>query len=247
MAPRFFVPPDWLSAERARLEGEAAHRVARVLRLRPGDEVELCDGSGQIFRVELIEVAPERAVGRVLAVERPAAESAVYLTLYQSVIREKRMAWLMEKGTEVGVDRFVPLTTERTVRAKEGQVNATRLSRWERIVREAAEQSRRTRVPLVSHAMTLEEACEECEGIGLFCAAQIEAPPLQLAVRELWRAKAQDVGLFIGPEGGWSPAEIERAIAAELRPVSLGRRVLRAETAGVVATALALATLEDAS
>ena len=68
MAPRFFVPPDWLSAERARLEGEAAHRVARVLRLRPGDEVELCDGSGQIFRVELIEGAPERAVGRVQAV-----------------------------------------------------------------------------------------------------------------------------------------------------------------------------------
>jgi len=247
VAPRFFVPADWLTGENARLEGEAAHRVARVLRLRSGDKVELCDGSGRVFQVELIEVTPERAAGRVLAIERPTVEPTIQLTLYQAVIREKRMAWLMEKGTEVGVGRFVPLTTERTVRAKEGQVNAARLHRWERIVREAAEQSRRTRVPLVSHAMPLEQACEECEGIGLICAAQIEARPLQPALRELWREDARDVALFIGPEGGWSPAEINHATAAGLCPVSLGRRVLRAETAGVVAAALALATLEEAA
>ena len=245
MAARFFVPPAWVEAEGARIEGEAAHRIARVLRLRPGDVVELCDGSGRVFQVELTEVSPQRAGGRVRAVKRPSVEPAVPLTLYQAVIREKRMAWLMEKATEVGVSRVVPLTTERTLRAQEGRVDGPRLRRWERIVREAAEQSRRTRLPEVVEAMTFSQACEEHQGLGLICAVQAEAPSLQQALQDQRQEGPGGVELFVGPEGGWSPVEIELAIAAGLRPVSLGRRILRSETAGVVASALTLAALEE--
>lgn len=245
MAPRFFAPPAWVNAERARVEGEAAHRIARVLRLRPGDMVELCDGSGQVFQVQLNEISPQGAWGRVQAVKSPSVEPGVYLTLYQAIIREKRMAWLLEKATEVGISRIVPLTTERTVRAKEGRVDASRLRRWERIVREAAEQSRRTRLPEVAEAMTFDQVCQEIRGIALICCTQASTRPLQQALLELWEDGSENVELLIGPEGGWSPSEVEQAIAAGMYPVSLGRRILRSETAGVVASALALATLEE--
>jgi len=156
------------------------------------------------------------------------------------------MAWLLEKVTEIGVARIVPLVTEHTVRARNGRVAAPRLQRWGRIVREAAEQSRRTRLPEIAEPMQFGNACAQCTGLALICHTTVEAPPILEAVAKQAGARPSQIALFVGPEGGFSPAEVEEATRCNIEPVSLGRRILRSETAGIVASALALAALKDA-
>lgn len=244
MAPRFFVSPASLADGWAHIERDAAHRIARVLRLRQGDRIELCDGSGTVYHVELTEVSPRLTQGRIVAEQIPSVEPAIHLTLYQAVIRERRMAWLLEKATEIGISRFVPLVTERTVRAKNGRVDAPRLRRWQRIVREAAEQSRRTRLPEVTEVMAYADACTQCQGLALICVTGSKARPILDALHKRTLVEVSSIALFVGPEGGFGPSELDLALRRGLQPASLGRRILRSETAGVVGSALVLAALE---
>ena len=244
MRPRFFVSPQDIQRELVHLDEDVAHRIARVLRLQPGDPVELCDGSGTVYLVELTEISRRQSQGRVIRTRRPRVEPTVPLTLYQAVVRERRMAWLLEKVTEIGVARIVPLITARTVRARNGTVDASRLRRWRRIVREAAEQSRRTRLPVVAPAVSFSDACIRCDGLGLICDARGKARPLLDAIASGAQSLLSRVRLFVGPEGGFTPDEIEEATRRGIEPVTLGRHILRSETAGIVASALALAALQ---
>ncbi|MGC9359012.1 MAG: RsmE family RNA methyltransferase, partial [Anaerolineae bacterium] len=111
MRPRFFVSPQDIQRELVHIDEDIAHRIARVLRLQPGDRVELCDGSGTVYLVELTEVSQRQAQGKVIRTRRPRVEPAISVTLYQAVVRERRMAWLLEKATEIGITRIVPLIT----------------------------------------------------------------------------------------------------------------------------------------
>jgi 16S rRNA (uracil1498-N3)-methyltransferase len=245
VTPRFFVSPDAIADDLVRLDGDAAHRIARVLRLQAGDRVELCDGSGIVYLVELTDVSQRLSHGKAIGKRQPRAESAIPVVLYQAVVRERRMAWLLEKVTEIGVARIVPLITARTVRARNSRVDAPRLRRWRRIVREAAEQSRRTRLPEVAPAMSIEDACGQCDGPALICDAGGKARPLLDAVAHAAERHPATVSLFVGPEGGFTPEEIGEAARSGIEPVTLGRRILRAETAGIVASALTLAALQE--
>ncbi|MGC9360598.1 MAG: RsmE family RNA methyltransferase, partial [Anaerolineae bacterium] len=131
------------------------------------------------------------------------------------------------------------------VRARNGRVDAPRLRRWRRIVREAAEQSRRTRLPDVTPAMSFDDACRQCRDLALICDARGTLPFLLDVAARSAETHPATVHLFVGPEGGFTPVEIEKAARYGIEPVTLGRRILRSETAGIVASALALASLRD--
>jgi 16S rRNA (uracil1498-N3)-methyltransferase len=242
MTRRFYVdaplPPDG----EVLIEGDLAHRLTNVLRLRAGDEVALFDGSGDDVRVRIERIQQKAATAAVIERVAGPPEPRVIVRLYQSITKGERFEWLLEKGTEIGVSHFVPLITARSVVKTAGEGN--RMDRWRRIVIEAAEQCGRSRVPAISAPATFSEVLSSAPGLLLFPyeAAGDAAPNIQSALgRDIDALFALgEVSIFIGPEGGYEPGEVEAAAAAGAAIVTMGERVLRSETAGLVAATLVL-------
>ena len=207
-------------------EGEARH-VLKVLRCRDGDPLEVVDADGRLF---LAELGPGDEA-RVLEVLEGYEE--VGLSLYQAVPKGGRMDLVVEKATEVGATRIVPLLTERgLVRPGDAKVG-----RWRRVAEAAARQSLRMVVPEVTQPVSFSEAVREAGGEGVLLHNEPDLAPLEALV-------SAPASLFVGPEGGWSEEELQAAEDAGLALAQLGPYRLRSETAGVVAAARARAALE---
>lgn len=234
---RFFVPSQSIHGQQVTLPAEAARQVRTVLRLHAGDEIEVLDGEGLAYRVELRHTGKKSASGRILETRAAGGEPAGPIVLCLALIRGDRFEWVLQKGTELGVTRFQPILTRRTVRGAPGD---SKWQRWQRIVREAAEQSGRGRLPALSEPLDFAQAVTACQGLTLF--------PALAATRPLAAALAQPqwpLTLFAGPEGGFTPEEVEAARAAGIEPVGLGPRILRTETAAITLLALATAALGE--
>jgi 16S rRNA (uracil1498-N3)-methyltransferase len=234
---RVFVPPDRLRASPITVSGEEHHHLARVLRARPGDAITLFDGAGGELRARVVrvgrretELEAETGEGaRVVAGAMPDEPPIVLLT---AVPRGERMDFLVQKCCEVGVSHIVPVMTARSVARPE----AGRRARWEKIAREAARQCGRADVPAVAAPAPLAEAlaAPTLPPQRLVLAPEADGRPLRAALSQ--RAAT---ALLIGPEGGLAPDEVESARAAGFVPARLGPRILRVETAAIVAVALA--------
>jgi 16S rRNA (uracil1498-N3)-methyltransferase len=216
---RRFLVTD-LGSEAVRLSPEEAHHLVQVLRLREGAEVSLFDGKGGAARAEVQRIAGREVELRLLGPE-PSRESPLFLTLAVSPPKGDRMSFLIEKLTELGVTRVVPLETERGRPAKN-------LERWRRIAIEACKQSGRSRTPEITAPRSFEEILN---GEGSLLAAHPGAPPLS-------SPRGSATVALIGPEGGWSEKELALAAARGVTLFGLGSRTLRTETA-----AIAVATL----
>ena len=237
---RFFVPAGTLKAHEITLSGSLAHRLARVLRLRRGDRVVLTEGGEREFEVELTDVSANTVTG-VVTGERPSPpESAIEVVLYQSLIRPNRFDIALEKGTELGVARFVPVIN---ARSQIDEASRGRAERWARLVVEAAEQCGRGRLPAIDPPLPFEEALADAPGLLIVPYEAESANRLADYLRALPETP-QTVSLFIGPEGGYSEEEIAFARRSGAALVTLGRQVLRSETAAIVAAAIVLHTLD---
>lgn len=241
---RFFVEAVAPRGEAVQLGGRVAHQIARVLRLRPGEWIVLLDGSGDERLVELTRVSPSSVLGLVRERRQNRAEPSLAITLYQGSLRREKMELVLQKGTEVGVAAFVPVRCERTIVGREPDQEGRRLERWRRIVTEAAEQSRRGRVPEVMAPAKLADALEESRrgGISVVAWEGERVRSVRSVLRELTREPltSRRLNVFIGPEGGFTDREVELATGLGAKIVSLGPRILRAETAGPIVAALAL-------
>lgn len=262
----FFVDPAAIQGRRAELAGQVAHQIRSVLRLRPGDRIDLLDGSGIMYVARILEVSRLGVVAEVLERQRPATEPRVELELYQALLKGPKMELVLQKATEIGVSRFVPVLSERCVSRPDPSDLGRRLERWRAIVREAAEQSGRAILPVVGPLGSFEEACrsareadlammawEEERGVGIRGAIRErglagDAPPTSPQpppVGEEGPGHRPRIALLVGPEGGFSPREADVARNSGVRVVSLGPRILRAETAALVASALVLCEMGD--
>ena len=244
---RFFVPPGLLADREVNLPPELARRLATVLRLKRGDRLVLADGAGRDYEVELTAVSP-RAATAVVVAERPSPpEPSLEMVLYQSLVRTQRFELVLEKGTELGVSRFVPLISGRArVRTPgpAGEGGSQRLQRWRRIVTEAAEQSGRGRVPAIDPPSLFEDAVRSAHGILLLPWEGERSQGLRSYLRSLGD-RPLAASLFVGPEGGFAEDEVRLAREAGCVPISLGPRILRSETAGIVAAALVMHELGE--
>jgi 16S rRNA (uracil1498-N3)-methyltransferase len=239
---RFFVPPGAIEGVEVSLPPELARRLATVLRFKRGDRVVLADGRGRDYEVEITALTP-RSGSAAVVVERPSPpEPRVELVLYQSLVRPQRFELVLEKGTELGVARFVPLVSGRAQVKAEG--GSQRAERWRRIVMEAAEQSGRGRIPAVDPPAAFAEAVRAAPGLRLLPWEGERAKGLRSSLRGAG-PKSATVSLFIGPEGGFSEEEAALAREAGCVTGSLGRRILRSETAGIVAAALVMHELGE--
>lgn len=234
--------PSDVAAGQISFSAAAAGQMRRVLRLATGDEVLAFDGSGLEYTVRLDRLRDDRADGTISSSRALVSEPALRLTLIQALLPREKLALVLQKSTEVGVSRFLLIGTERSL-VPARTTGPTRLERWERIVREAAEQSGRAVVPAVELAGGL-EACLTLIGPTplVMCWEGERRRSLNRVLRVLEASASQHgLSLLIGPEGGFSEAEARRVEASGGLTASLGPRILRAETAGPIAAALALA------
>ena len=249
---RFFVPAEWLQGNRAEIRGPQAQQIARVLRMRPGDGLILLDNSGWEIGVQLTSVERELVTGQVLHRRLAGGEPRTKISLYQGVLRSKRFEFVLQKGTELGVVEFVPTIADRCVVSDLDAVEKKH-RRWEWIVQEAAEQCRRGRKPTLRPAFLFPRACEEAMhsgGLSIILWEGEGGVGLGKLLRDASREQEGSwppfsINLFIGPEGGFTEEEITAAQRYGLVPVTLGARILRAETAGIAATVAILYELGD--
>jgi 16S rRNA (uracil1498-N3)-methyltransferase len=222
------------------MEGEAAHHLGRVLRAQAGQFYELSDGE-RVWLGRIESVGRDR-VQFALVEELPAVHPSVNVTLLLSVVKFDAFEWAIEKATELGVATIVPLAAERSDKALLAAA-AKRAERWKKILLEASQQSRRVRVPTLHPLTMLDDAfSNDTDGARLCLSERAEAPSLKTALSS---AKAQSATLAIGPEGGWTDRELEVARQNEFRQVSLGRMILRTETAVIAALASLNYALDD--
>jgi len=241
---RFFVPRGSLQARNVTLGPELAHRLGRVLRLKRGDHVILSEGGEREYEVQLTAVSPHAATAVVVRELSPPREPEVEITLYPALIRANRFDLILEKGTEIGVARFVPVLAARSQVQGNGELSGARSERWRRIVVEAAEQCGRGRLPHVEQPVAFEDAVRGARGTKILPYESARGQTLGRYLRGL-NKRPDAVSLFIGPEGGFEDAEVALARETGAAIVSLGPRVMRAETAAIVATALTLEALGE--
>ena len=230
---RFFV--DAVRAGVAELRGDDARHLTRVLRAEPGRQYEISDGQA-VWLAEVTEARGDRVVFRALE-PVAAAELPVRVTLLAALVKFDRFECIIEKATELGVERVLPVET---ARSEKGLLEASRKrrERWERIAREAGQQSRRLRAPEILAAVRFEPALAEAADYRYVL--EEEAAPALLSRLPLTRTPGAQVSLLVGPEGGWTGEERGLAAAAGWIPVSLGPLVLRAETAAAAALAIVI-------
>jgi 16S rRNA (uracil1498-N3)-methyltransferase len=239
---RFFVSPDAILNGHVAIQGQQAHQIARVLRLVTGDEIVVLDDSGCEYVVHLDTVRGAEVTGTIIEVRDIQHRPRVLVTLFQSLLKAEKFELVLQKGTELGAATFQPVLSERCV-ARVEPSDQRRLDRWARIVTEAAEQSRRTHLPQLRPPVPLPEAAELADAFDILLIFWEEEHVTRLyealttRLQHAFSGQPVSVGVFIGPEGGFTEAEVERVRAHGGIPVSLGRNILRAETAAIAALA----------
>jgi 16S rRNA (uracil1498-N3)-methyltransferase len=235
---RFFIDSNDLSAPVPAIRGADARHIKNVLRLRPGDRILLIDGTGfeheariERFEAGVVMVSIHRRVPA-------AAESPLQITLAQALIKDKKMDRLVRQLTELGISRWVPFSAERSVPRPDEKRISARIIRWEKIAREAVKQCRRGRTPEIGPLLSFDETLDLARGYDrkiAFWEAEARGPD-RTGINPA--PGISSLFVLIGPEGGFSTREMAAARSCGFLTLSLGPRILRAETATVAAVAL---------
>ncbi|NMC54943.1 MAG: 16S rRNA (uracil(1498)-N(3))-methyltransferase [Chloroflexi bacterium] len=243
---RFFLPPQNFSAGTVFFTEETAFQMHRVLRLKPGQFVVALDGQGREVEVRLESLSSREASGSIVRETAARGEPRFALTLLLALTQREKFEWMLQKCTELGAAHFVPVICARSLQ-QDGKDAEKKLERWRRIVKEAAEQSRRGVVPVVSQPVLfswLAASTEPGPSLKLIAWEAEEARSLADVLRASGDGYARGQ-VLIGPEGGFEPAEVTAAAASGFQPFSLGRRILRMETAAITCTALLMYALGE--
>lgn len=237
---RFFVAPSAVAADRVTFTAEQQQQIRRVLRLRAGDRVIVLPGDGSEITAALQADGP--TVWADPLDRQPGAPEPVRdIWLYQSALRGDRFTWLLQKCTEIGVRGFIPVLFRYTQPAN----YVSKVEHYRAVIREAAEQSRRARLPDLLAVLPFAGALDHGTAVPGATCLLLDERETSMRLHAALAAAPGTICLFVGPEGGLHDHERARARAAEVQAVSLGRRILRSETAGIAAAALALASSGD--
>ena len=238
---RIFCEGPLQSGAQVALPSAGAYHVARVLRMREGASLRVFDGNGSEFQAEILRVDGDAVTIQVAAQTQPAPESPLRITLVQGVSRSERMDWTLQKATELGVAAIAPVLTARSVVRLDANQTEKKQAHWRGIVIGACEQCGRSRIPTVTPAMSLRDYFTNVRKDGMRLVLTPSAPGSLAGIASL----PSKVDLLIGPEGGLEDDELVAAQKAGFMPVRLGPRVLRTETAAVVALSVLQALWGD--
>ena len=242
---RFFIGQEKLKENEVVLEGQQAHQICNVLRKKISEHIIVLDNLGAEYEIELKTIGKEKVTGSIQKKRKAIGEPEVEITVFQSLLSREKFEWVLQKCTEVGVRRFVPIVTKRSIVQQES-LKPGKSERWQRIIQEAAEQSARGIMPDLEKAVNFDKVITKLDDFDYKFMAHTKNQVKSLR----WCLnnggdKIKSITLFIGPEGGFTENEVQKARENNISVVSLGNRVLRTETAAVVASSLILYELGE--
>ncbi|MWC27513.1 16S rRNA (uracil(1498)-N(3))-methyltransferase [Paenibacillus sp. MMS18-CY102] len=243
---RYFVPASQFDETTVTLLGDDAHHAARVMRMRSGDSFIVSDGAGREAIAKATSIATDCIEADIVEKLAGDREPAWQITIAQSLPKGDKMELIIQKGTEIGAYSFVPFESERMIVQYDAKKEAKRLERWQKIAKEAAEQAHRSRIPAIAKPASWKQLVGSIGeyDLVLFCYEEEgrsgSGPGLRDAVRPIAARPDAHVLVIVGPEGGFTDSEAADARSAGAVVVGLGKRILRTETAGLVALAALL-------
>ncbi len=231
---RFFVEESSINQSRVVIRGSDAHHIADVLRMKIGEEIHVCTGDEWEYTCEISAVSKEEVVATVVDASKPGKELASSITLYQCLPKKDKMELIIQKAVELGATRIVPVESSRVVVHLDKKREPSRVERWNKVAEAAAKQSGRMVMPVVSHVLSYIDALNDAADLDVRLIPYEKYEDMN-STREIVSdiRPGQSVGVIIGPEGGFEEAEFRKAREKGFEPVSLGRRILRTETAGM--------------
>ncbi len=244
---QFFVEPGQIGQDRVVITGEDVNHIKNVLRMRTGEEIAVRNGSDdREYLCRIRELKENEIICEPAGIREGGSELPSRVYLFQGLPKADKMELIIQKAVELGVYEIIPVVCRRTVVKLDEKKEKTKLQRWQNIAEAAAKQSKRGIIPRVRGTMSFQEAiaCSRC--------AEVRLIPYELAedmdqTRKIIEGlkPSQDVAVFIGPEGGFDEKEVERAVEEGVRPITLGRRILRTETAGMTVLSIIMYHLEQ--
>ncbi len=232
--PRFFVENESILGEKIVIGGEDAKHISLSLRARVGERVTVCDGKGTDYECEISDITKSEVELSVLEVVKSVAEPSLEVILYQALVKSDKFDFIVQKCTELGVSRIVPVLTDRCISKPDEASLLKKISRWNKIAKEAAMQSGRGIIPVVENACTFDEALIRLKAsdCGFVCYETTPRVPMEQIYNDSRNGSEPKTAAFlVGPEGGISDREAEKAAQIGVRLAGLGPRILRTETA----------------
>lgn len=232
---RFYITREQIGDDEIYIQGTDVNHIRNVLRLEKGDWVVVCDGAGSDYISRIQQIEPDQVIVHIEKTQETGTELDTRITLFQGIPKKEKMEFIIQKAVELGAYEIVPVMMKRcVVRLSDEKKIVKKQERWQAIAEAAAKQCDRGIIPIVHKPVTMQEAFDMAKGIEynmipyeLQDGIEVSRQIVETACRH------QSVGIFIGPEGGFEPDEVDRAVAQEIHPMTLGKRILRTETAGM--------------
>ena len=242
----FFVTPQQISGDKIRIEGGDVNHMKNVLRMKLHEKAEISDGESRTYLCEVEAYEEDVAVLHILEEMEADTEPASKLYLFQGLPKSDKMELIVQKAVELGVYQVIPVAMKRSVVRLDDKKAAKKADRWNSIAESAAKQAGRSRIPEVTMPLSYKEALKMAEELDVTLLPYELAGGMEVT-REVIRLIniGQSVGIFIGPEGGFEPEEVDAAVSMGATVITLGRRILRTETAGLATLAVLMFELEQ--
>ncbi len=234
----FFVNPSQVGEDEITIIGSDVNHMKNVLRMKEGEEVYISNGQGEDYICCITSVTADEIIARIVEKEFEGTELDVQLYLFQGLPKSDKMEWIVQKAVELGVHEIVPVATKRCVVKLDAKKEANKRKRWQTIAESAAKQSRRGLIPNVHECMSFRDAIAMAEPFTCKWIPYENFKTMDSAASMLEQIgqvqKGSKIAVFIGPEGGFEEEEVDYALEHGIQPVSLGKRILRTETAGLM-------------
>lgn len=242
----FFVTPQQISGDKIRIEGGDVNHMKNVLRMKLHEKAEISDGERRTYLCEVEAYEEDVAVLHILEEMEADTEPASKLYLFQGLPKSDKMELIVQKAVELGVYQVIPVAMKRSVVRLDDKKAAKKADRWNSIAESAAKQAGRSRIPEVTMPLSYNEALKMAEELDVTLLPYELAGGMEVTREVIRQIKSgQSVGIFIGPEGGFEPEEVDAAVSMGAKVITLGRRILRTETAGFATLAVLMFELEQ--
>lgn len=243
---QFFVEEFQVHGSEIVIEGTDVNHIKNVLRMKPGEEIMVSNGTDKHYICSIMTISGEQVVAKIVDIDTNTTELPVKIYLFQGLPKADKMELIIQKSVELGAAEIIPVAMKRCVVKLDGKKEKSKLTRWQGIAESAAKQSKRMVIPKISNIMNFKEAVAYAKSLDYNIIPYEFANGMEKSkqiVKEIGQYKS--VGIFIGPEGGFDEAEIAYAKENDMQIISLGKRILRTETAGLTALSIIMFELEQ--
>lgn len=243
---RFFVNPEQIEEHHIHISGSDVNHIKNVLRMKIEEQIVVSDGENKEYTCYIESMDSEEVLAHIMYVQQTGLELPGKIFLFQGLPKNDKMELIIQKAVELGAYEIIPVATERAVVRLDEKKAKKKLERWQQIAESAAKQSRRMRIPRVHTVCSFREALDYAQQCEVRLIPYELAEGMAETKRLIGEIKTgQSIAVFIGPEGGFSETEIEKAMEQGLVPITLGKRILRTETAGLAILSILMYHLED--